>query len=309
MKFKSLFGSLVLLATIAMSTQSLTAYGTDSYGGEYGNYGDNFGGGNYGGGYGGDCCPPPCEPCGGNWDCCDGTPYDACKWSASINGGVTPMWFQRRGRTLQFDRLGGLFFEPFGHKLPKFNDLFDLPWNVGIELGYMLCDRVETFVDFDYTSAKGKNRSYVGPDEIFVRHRFNHYRAYDFYLGTRYYLPTWFCSFTPFFGAKVGLVARNKIRTHTTRSTVDGVEISSGSFTRFKSDTTISGGLQMGVNWDFSACASVTLKAEAVWSGDWRPSVIDESVSPLSTFVPLVVYGKTGPVLSVPVTLGLRYAF
>lgn len=303
MKLKSLFGSLVLLATVAMSSQSLTAYGTDSYGGDYGNYGDNFGGG-----YAGDCCNPCEAPCGGNWDCCDGTAYDAGKWSVSINGGVTPMWFERRGRTQEFTNLGSFFLPPVGHKLSRFNDLFDLPWNVGIELGYMLCDRVETFVDFDYTSAQGKRRTHGGSDEdLFTRHRFNHYRAYDFYLGSRYYLCPVFCSFTPFFGAKVGLVARNKIRTRTTRE--DSLLSESGSFTRFKSDTTISGGVHLGVNYDFSCNIAVTLKAEAVWTGDWRPATAYEGEGIVSTLAPLVFYGKTGPILSVPVTLGIRYTF
>lgn len=275
MKLKSLFGSLVFMAMIALSS-NLTAYGS----------------------WDDECCG------------CDPTPYDAGKFSASIQGGVTPHWFQRRGRNFHFDHVGPLFLDtPWSHRSSKFNSLFDLPWNVGVELGYMVCCRVEFFADFDYTYAQGK-RHHFRRSTVFHREKFRHYRAFDFYLGSRYYLPTMFCSFTPFIGGKVGLVCRDRIRTRTHRF-FDSSEVAivDGNFTRYKSDTTISGGLHLGVNWDFSACASITLKAEAIWTGDWRPTRVNELLEDSFLPAPIVFRGHTGPIFSVPVTLGLRYAF
>ncbi|CCB85705.1 MULTISPECIES: hypothetical protein [Parachlamydia] len=279
MKFKStIYASFLFLTILFTSTQSLSAFDYD------------FG-------------------------CCDyGTPYDECKWSVSINGGVSPTWFQRKGRDLYFNHLGPFFEVPESFKTPKFCKIFDLPWNVGIELGYMFCDRLEVFADFDYTQACGKRHHHRRSDiSASSRERVSQYRAFDFYLGTRYYLCPIFCSFTPFFGGKVGLITRDKIR-GSTRTTVTGGSSGFGHrHTRFKSDTTISGGLHAGVNWDLSSCLSVTVKAEAIWSGDWRPTNADEgegsSVINPALPVPLIIHGKTGPVLSVPVTLGLRYAF
>ncbi|WP_249274306.1 hypothetical protein [Parachlamydia sp. AcF125] len=178
----------------------------------------------------------------------------------------------------------------------------------------MYCDRLELFADFNYTQAGGRHHSYKTSDvSLASKEKIGHYRAYDFYLGTRYYLFPVFSNLTPFFGGKVGLVTRDKIR-GSTRTVVADTSGVGHKHTHFRSDTTISGGLHAGVNWDLSANLSVTLKAEAIWSGDWRPTVDREEGSSTSVVetpvsLPIIVHGKTGPILSVPVTLGIRYAF
>lgn len=67
-----------------------------------------------------------------------------------------------------------------------------------------------------------------------------------------------------------------------------------------KSSYAVSGGIQLGVNWDVTSCLAVVLKAELLYTGDWESTLTkDRSIR----------WGATGPIQLIPVTLGLRYTF
>jgi hypothetical protein len=106
----------------------------------------------------------------------------------------------------------------------------------------------------------------------------------------------------------VGLIHRNGSNADIER-TLGTIVLASGSYTEHLSHTTVSGGFHAGINWDISSCLAVTLKAEALLSGDARATFRDEFVDIIAPSAPLVVLGHTGPVLHVPVTLGLRFSF
>lgn len=273
MKLKSCFFICLTLSTIFFSTHSLFAF--DTY-----------------------YCPKVCKR----------TPYDVGRWSFSANGGVVPTWFVDEETTLIFPRTTLISLgSPHLTKLGNFDNLFGLPWTAGAEIGYMVCCRWEIFTDFDYISASGKNRTH--PDELggTINEVFHQYRLWDWYLGLRYYLPPIWQNFTPFIGGKAGIIHRNGVATDIIRTDALGLTLTDGTFNLFRNGLEVSGGVQFGINYDVSACFSLTLKAEAIWSGCWNLETRDESNGILLT--PIVVPGNIGGVFTVPVTLGLRFAY
>ena len=117
MRIKSFLTSCLFLATLLVSNQKLSAY-------EWSSPWDSN-----------PCCTP-------NYDtCCAPACCDNSGWSVTVYGGVQPSWFLRREPTeFHFrpaDALAGVGF--FRGREPRFNDLWDHPWNVGIEIGYFYC--------------------------------------------------------------------------------------------------------------------------------------------------------------------------
>ena len=247
---------------------------------------------------------------GGMWDqdsCCEGSAYDEGRWAVSVNGGVTPSWFLRHGADQLFfrgiDSLPGDDF-PFLSRGNRFDDRWNIPWNVGFEVGYMICCQWEAFFDFSYTQAEGRRHENLIAHGLELEFHPRNYSAYEYYLGTRYYFPTMFCAFTTFVGGKVGGITRDGNRGRDEGEVVATAVITDFSDRLYRESTTIAGGFHVGVNWDISSCLALTLKAEAIFSGDLEGGRLD-NVSPF----PVVVVGNTGPLLHVPVTLGVRYSF
>ena len=276
MRLKTIATGCLALATLLVSNQKLSAL-------------------DFGGLFNNDCC------------CDEGSAYDEGRWSFSVAGGFTPTYFQRRGNDFVF--FEG-FAEPFTRRTARFRDQFDFPWTVGLELGYMYCCNWELFTDFTYTQAEGKRHSFHDfggtVEGLLIDRHPNTFRSYEWYVGNRYYLPTMFCSFTPFVGAKVGVVYRSGISARDTFTPDVTEEVLDFQF--YKSSTTVAGGFQLGVNYDISSCLQVTLKAEALWSGSLDGGHSDRRAA-IDGTGPFTVIGQTGPLLYVPCTLGLRYSF
>ena len=282
MRIKSFFTGCLLMATLLVSNQDLSA-------------GMDWG-----------CCERPCQPCC-EPTCCE--PEACCDntWSVTVNGGVVPTWFLRRSSNNYFfrpiDSLVGDDF-PFTGASNRFHDQWDHPWTVGVEIGYMYCCNWEAFFDFSYLQAEGRCCTNLAtPRGLSFNTRAHEFRSYEYYLGTRYYFDPYFCYFTPFVGGKVGLVQRNGA---SVRETI-GVGIVDTIFDGdriFKNTTTVGGGFHIGVNCDLTCNLALSFKVEALFTGDWAHDRID-NISPF----PIIVLGSTGPILEVPITLGLRYTF
>ena len=183
MRIKSFMTGCFLMATLLVSNQKLAAFDW--------------------------CCLGDQDPC------CEGSPYDADRWSVSVNGGVTPSWFLRHSGDLFFFRAADILVTddfPIVGRGNRFDDRWDIPWNLGFEVGYMYCCRWEGFFDFTYTQADRRHRHELIAHDLEFEFRSGQYRAYEYYVGTRYYLDTWFCAFTPFVGAKIGGITRDGIR-------------------------------------------------------------------------------------------------
>lgn len=181
-------------------------------------------------------------------------------------------------------------------KVPAYGDQFKFPWTVGAELGLNVSDRVQLFLQYAFTKAKGKRK-----DHFLFRtfDKFNNYEGQAGYLGTRYYwCGRWYRCLgrvTPFVGFKAGLIYQKPIA-------FDKMQF-------FKGRIGPSGGALAGLEWWWSRWLSVLLQGEFVASPGMLPNsnpvidpVVSDGVSNLSI-------GPTGWIASFPITLGIRYTF
>lgn len=245
-----------------------------------------------------------CEP----YDCCDESPLSPGSWSVAFGGGVMPSWYTDRGRTHQFTSISAALFND-SFVSTQFNNQFHLPWILQAELGYMICCDWQLFFDFDYSRASGRSNidRFEGTVSFDLNESFGHYSAYGFYLGTRYYLSCFnMCDFYPFVGFKVGILHRDRVRA-TLQETIPGVgTVGPLSLTIFDRDNTVSGGAQVGIEYFFSRCLSLGLKAEFLAAGARHSEVSVLSIGGAGFGG---VIGNTGVVFSIPVILSLRYSF
>jgi|GEM_PF-6184524 len=103
-------------------------------------------------------------------------------------------------------------------------------------------------------------------------------------------------------GAKLGVAHQNTNRSNETVYLPNCVSFKTSN-PYFKSGTVVGGGLQLGINYEICDFLSLVLKGEMVCSGDWETSFISPSTGSFTR------YGNTGPVLSYPVTVGMRFHY
>lgn len=254
--------------------------------------------------WGEDCC---------DWNacntCCPG-PLNECHFSVLVRGGVVPTTWTNRGTIYAIAPSIPPFVFSIG-KTPKFDDVFDLPWTVGLELAYNTSDHTQVFLEADYISAEGKRHSHFEDTlGITFAHRHHNNQTWTGYIGARYYFDRcWLCDrVAPFLGFKAGFVHHK--RTHNSLS-INGVDVDSGSF--FGGQTGVSAGAQLGFDVQIWDCVSAVLNFEVVFSQSRRtnnniPIVFPVGAAPIGGITNLSV-GSLGREVSYPITLGLRYEF
>lgn len=261
---------------------------------------------------GDDCCNPCCQP-----TCCEDGPLSCNAFGVQVKGGVTPSWFTDRGNILISHSVHPFIVE--GPKEPDFNKLFDLPWQVGAELQWNASTHVQFFAEYVYENAKGKKHHFRFDDTFSFRHNNRNFVTNSAYLGARYYFGSLWCSecgtssIAPFVGLKGGVVwhERTKNRFHLL---CGNTEWDCGSHDSFKQQTLISAGAQIGLDWSINCNLGAVFTVEVVGTQGLRNN--RNVVLPLEpllvagTIIPTNLNrGETGHILSVPVTLGLRYTF
>lgn len=222
------------------------------------------------------------------------------KWAVTTKFAVAPTWYSDRGDTLLIGQIA-----PTGlnskHKLEEFDDMFDLPLMYGGHVGYMFRKQIEFFLDFDYTHAEGDTVHHHFKSTR-IKQKFNDYKAFGAYIGTRLYLSFFKERFTPFLGVKVGYMHRWKVKTH------DEIFTSSGKFehsrTFFPSDNTIAGSAGIGFDIYFNRWVAFSFETECLIAGQRRSATI---FTP--TPGPVVRVGDTGPMISVPISFALKFKF
>ena len=247
------------------------------------------------------CDPIICDVC---------SPYDECRWSISLLSGASPTYFLGDNDDLLFFNPPIVVTSPLEAESRSFHNQYNLPWNAGVELGYMFFDNCEIFLDFTYNTSKTReDNRFIGDvtGNIFLLTA-THYRSYDYHIGSRYYFDTFCCVFTPFIGGKIGITNRDGVLISENIVSPAGTSITYCGIPRFCKTTTFSGGFHVGVNWDLTCCLAVTFKAEALVSGQWDSPII-RAPNPNPFGLPTVVLGRTGSIIEVPITLGLRYNF
>lgn len=193
-------------------------------------------------------------------------------------------------------------------KIPSFSNQFKLPFILQGELGYFVRNDWEVFYDFDWTHATGKTHSFSHKDATFNivdvsgQQKFSNFNGYGNYLGTRFYVTFAPFPIKPFFGFKIGFMTRGAVKA-TQTATSFGTTFTD-TITYFKKDTTISGGLQLGLDWQFTQNFSCIFKVEVIGTGERKSGIIFNH--PPRT---VVKAGNATMQLSIPISLGARWTF
>jgi len=235
---------------------------------------------------------------------CCGTPLYPCGFSVEVHGGIAPTLWNKRDCFLlantqnstdaaQLTALGSL---------PKFSNLYKLPWDAGFRLGYGATEKIEVTFEFDYRQAKGKfgssdncNTCTTACDVLnlcyttsvasqgqtnYLFYGLSKYQAYAGHVGARWYTERYFCDSVSFFlGIKVGFVHHKEITTNLSQTVVvSGVTTTTGSPYPFLgvpfyyTNTTISAGGLVGFDYCFWNRFSFVFQAEFLGQGPLRPS-------------------------------------
>ena len=251
------------------------------------------------------CCPDPCCPA----PCCEDGPLSCNAFGVQIKGGVTPSWFEDRGNNWAYNPSLLVPVIPFG-KSVQFDKIFDTPWQVGAELEWNASTHVQFFAEYVYFQAEGKrHRFFVDDVEFFHRNRKLETNA--FYLGARYFFGNIWCSecgmgsVAPFIGFKGGLVWRNNTKNRFDETFVDLDYDRNNKNNR----AALSAGIQIGLDWSINCNWGVVLTVEGVGTERFAGRRDVSIANPVPGGVTELHFGDRGKLISVPVTLGVRYTF
>jgi len=240
------------------------------------------------------------------FDCCDPCrgPLKECSVRIGIRGGVSPTYYTDKSENLLIGDTGvnGVLGTS---SVPDFSDQFDLPWVIGGHIGYTLSDHIEVFLDGQYTHGDGDTYIFAA-DPFEVTQVFTDFESWSLYAGARYYFCGWdMCGqcLSLFIGGKLGF--RQYDAVDFTEDLVGPVNISFDSRDYYKSHTVPSIGAQIGLEWFFSSCLSANIMAEFIYSGQLRSEFQSTNGG---VGVQTVSVGDTGPLFSIPITVGINFS-
>lgn len=234
------------------------------------------------------CCFEPC--CGG--------PLPCGSFSIALRGGGNWSSFTNKGAYL----LANPALTPpieVVTPLPSFHDQFNTPWVVGAEFAWNASRRLQFFLEYLFSQGNRRHKGHEIPI-LLLNDRNSNYRTQSGYLGWRFYFEAARCCFSrisPYIGLKAGLLFQHRVK-----------ESAFSSEPYYLSQTAVSGGLQMGLEWWFCRNISALLQAEFVAAQGPRanPNI---ALNPPIGGVTSIAIDRAGWIVSWPVTLGLRYAF
>jgi hypothetical protein len=246
-----------------------------------------------------------------NNDCCNLCNYLLpCAWTVEVHGGVNPIqWLDRNDACC----INGVI-------LPKFRHLFKIPWIVGGKIGYNLTECTEIYIEGDYTQARGKTCNDITvtcptSTSIFTS-TLNKYKAYGIYGGARYYfgfncLNQCSCIERAafFIGLQVGFVHHKEIDV-TLSATNPAGNTAPFTNTIFLKNYTISAGGNVGVDFAFNDCFALVFTVAILGNGPAKNCPITCLATPLPGIdANMIVTGRFGTELWIPITAGFKYSF
>lgn len=213
--------------------------------------------------------------------------------------------------------------------LPRFHELFKMPLIVGARIGYLNECCWEFLAEFDYSRAQPKKFCFPLPFNdccqtsdiccqtpvcesvsncmlLQERLRLNQssYQSYAGYGLIRYHFENCSDCFHPYLGLKLGLIYRNTIdiciEKHSCPESV-----------LFFNTTSVSGGINGGLDLHISSCISLNLGVELVASGPMKNNLCI-AITPTSTCdssMTTFSAGRYFTELSIPITVGLIFTF
>lgn len=218
-----------------------------------------------------------------------------------VFGGIVPSAYSHRSDNLFIgpDGISGIVGED---ESPGFRDQFNLPWTIGLDVGYADSDNSEIFLSITYAKATGKDVEYEVGD-LHGEFKFKSYSDLGLWAGYRYHFiggDSCGCYFDPFIGFKVGAKFLNKVKadyhSHQFGFSEHGI-------TYYQKETVPALGFQLGFSFNFCDCIDMVLMGEAIWSGQHRPNN-KIFLGGAAGDIQAISVGNTGPVWSFPVTLG-----
>lgn len=240
--------------------------------------------------------------------CCEDGPLNCNAFGVLVKGGVTPSHFTHRGRAIIFNpSLEDPIFTG-SHRL-KFSDLYNTPWQVGVELQWNPSTHVQFFAEYVYEHACGKKREFLGGDLVISQHH-QDLETNSFYLGSRYFFGNIFCTecwgtAAPFLGVKGGFKWHERKSYHLY---INEFDLDNHNF--YKNQPAVSVGAQIGLDWAINCNLGVVLTAEAVLTQGFRTNrVLELPVNDLPGAPTAIGLPDVGRIISYPVTLGVRYTF
>lgn len=252
------------------------------------------------------CCPDPCCPA----PCCEDGPLSCNAFGVQIKGGVTPAWFEDRGNNYEVRPSVSPSVIPLG-KSAQFDKIFDTPWQVGAELQWNASTHVQFFAEYVYFQAEGKKHHFTLND-VELSRRTRNLETNAFYLGARYFFGNIWCSecgmgsVAPFIGFKGGLVWRNNTKNRVDDTVFTNLDVDRNN----KNDRgALSAGVQVGLDWSINCNWGVVLTVEGVGTERFAGRRDLGVINPPAGGVTELHFGDHGKLITVPVTLGVRYTF
>ena len=204
----------------------------------------------------------------------------------------------------------------------RFSSLFKIPWIVGGQVGYAYDDCVRVYLEANYIQSRGKKNHSVTltglPTQTQLLFSFGKYRIFDMYAGARYYFDGCWCQQASFFiGAKIGFAHHFKTSLDLAVTQNNVLLTCTPHFANaYTSNTIISAGGNVGIDYQWCSCVSLVLTGEIVascgpTSNNLNIAQLELGANPnvgLAAVTDIIpAFGATE--LRFPVTLGIRYTF
>lgn len=196
---------------------------------------------------------------------------------------------------------------------PKTTDNFNVPWLVGIDLGWAASPHVEIYAEFNYRQTTSKDfpiEVTIAGEPTRVDNTLTDFKALSAYAGFRYYFDRVFCNKCAFFfGTKMGFVHYSTIRAMPVTLTVPSLNFSfSQNSDWFPKSFAPAGALQVGFDYHITDCFSLFGAFEILAATAPKTNVNIPSRDPLESLgVTNVVRGSNGTLTTFPVVFGLRF--
>lgn len=238
---------------------------------------------------------------------CGRAPLCCGDFGLMVKGGAAPAIFSHRGQS--YVTATGVPAEiTFPGDLPEFFKQFQTPWTVGAEFAWSASQRIQFLLEYAYVQAGGKLRADVVAGIAFSE-QLSDFKMHAGYLGVRYYFDCLNCCLgcgpiAPYVGFKAGLAWQEQV---VSNNSLTGVQVATG-VPYYLSQTAVSGGVQVGAEWWFCCCWSLLLQGELVATQGpaGNPNIVTNGAA---LGVTSLTIGDTRWVVTLPVTLGLRWTF
>jgi len=216
-------------------------------------------------------------------------------WSVAIHGGWMPTHYSSRESLYRFSQVGPGFST--GQSF-KFDYQFKTPYVIGAEVARDFSCHVQAFLEGNYYHGNGDTYNFTSAG-LNISQAFDDFKSYGFYVGGRYKFTSINESIVPYLGAKVGFIHYDNVNA---LESFNNFPIPSQRIPFYSSNTTISGGVQIGADYRINDKFSIGAKAELLASGARKSQVVPNAAPSPTIFV-----GNTGTLVSYPLEIVARY--